>query len=116
MANDLCDAYGLHPEPLARARAAMPDDDAVQRLADIFKALADPSRARILLALSLEELCVCDLAALTGLSSSAVSHQLRLLRAARLVRYRRDGKMAIYALDDEHVRHLLAEGLSHARE
>lgn len=116
MPHDLCEIDGLHPEALDRVRAKMPDADTFTRLADIFKALADPTRAKILHALTLEELCVCDLAALTGMSSSAISHQLRLLRANRLVKYRRDGKMAYYSLDDEHVRHLLNEGLCHARE
>jgi ArsR family transcriptional regulator len=116
MAHDECEVLGLHPEAVERVGSKMPDDETIGRLADIFKALADPTRARILYALSLEELCVCDLAALTGMSSSAVSHQLRLLRAGRLVRYRREGKMALYCLDDEHVRHLLQEGLCHACE
>ncbi|BBD08978.1 ArsR/SmtB family transcription factor [Desulfovibrio ferrophilus] len=116
MANDLCEVHGLHPESLGRVREKMPDDDTMLRLAEIFKALSDPTRARILYALTMEELCVCDLASLTGLSSSAISHQLRLLRANRLVRYRREGKMAFYSLDDDHVRHLLSEGLCHARE
>lgn len=116
MANDLCEVHGLHPEVLDRVRADMPDEDTMLRLAEIFKALADPTRARILYALTREELCVCDLAALTGLSSSAISHQLRLLRANRLVKFRREAKMAFYTLDDEHVRRLLDEGLSHATE
>lgn len=116
MASDVCDSFGLHPEKVDRVRDKMPEDETISRLADIFKALADPTRARILYALTLEELCVCDLATLTGMTSSAVSHQLRLLRASRLVRFRRVGKMALYSLDDDHVRHLLAEGLCHARE
>lgn len=116
MAHDVCEVCGLHPEKLERVRGKMPGEETFGRLADIFKALADPTRARILYALSIDELCVCDLAELTCMSSSAISHQLRLLRASKLVRYRREGKMAIYALDDDHVRHLMAEGLCHARE
>lgn len=116
MAHDLCEVEGLHPEKLRRVEGVMPDDGTVARLVDIFKALADPTRARILFALDREELCVCDLAALTGMSSSAISHQLRLLRAHRLVKYRRQGKMAFYSLDDDHVRGLIAQGLSHAKE
>ena len=116
MMSDLCEVHGLHPEKLERVRGKMPGEDIFAKLADIFKALGDPTRARILYALTVEELCVCDLASLTGMSSSAISHQLRLLRASRLVRYRRDGKMAFYSLDDDHVRHLLAEGLCHACE
>ncbi|MBU1003647.1 MAG: metalloregulator ArsR/SmtB family transcription factor [Proteobacteria bacterium] len=116
MAHDLCEVHGLHPEALERVQGEMPDGQTMLRLCDIFKALADPTRARILFALSREELCVCDLASLTGLSSSAISHQLRLLRANRLVRFRREAKMAFYSLDDEHVRLLLDQGLCHARE
>ncbi|WP_461208931.1 ArsR/SmtB family transcription factor [Desulfocurvus sp. DL9XJH121] len=116
MADDTCEIHGLHPEALERVNAQMPGEEAIIRLAEIFKALADPTRARILYALGLEELCVCDLASVTGMSSSAVSHQLRLLRASRLVRYRRQGKMAFYTLDDDHVRSLLAQGLEHALE
>ncbi len=116
MAHDLCEIEGLHPELLERVQAVMPDEQTIARLVEIFKALADPTRARILMALAREELCVCDLAALTGMTSSAISHQLRLLRAHRLVKYRRAGKMAFYSLDDDHVRGLLAEGLSHATE
>jgi len=98
MMSDLCEVHGLHPEKLERVRGKMPGEDIFAKLADIFKALGDPTRS------------------LTGMSSSAISHQLRLLRASRLVRYRRDGKMAFYSLDDDHVRHLLAEGLCHACE
>lgn len=116
MANDVCEVHGLHPEKLEHVRGKMPNNETISHLTDIFKALADPTRARILYALTLEELCVCDLAALTGMSASAISHQLRLLRASRLVKYRREGKMAFYSLDDSHVRHLLAEGLCHAQE
>lgn len=116
MAHDLCEIDGLHPDAIEHVQGKMPDDETIERLADIFKALADPTRARILYALTLEELCVCDLAAITCMSSSAISHQLRLLRAGRLVKYRRQGKMALYSLDDDHVRHLLHEGLQHARE
>jgi len=116
MAHDLCEIEGLHPEVLDRLQSTMPDAETFARLADFFKALADTTRARILYGLSREELCVCDLAALTGLSSSAISHQLRLLRAHRLVKYRRQGKMAFYSLDDEHVRSLLTQSLAHATE
>ncbi len=116
MPNDICDAKCQHTETVKRVRSQMPEDETFHRLAEIFKALADPTRARILFALSKEELCVCDLASLTCMSSSAVSHQLRLLRTGRLVKYRREGKNAFYTLDDDHVRHLLAEGMSHAME
>jgi ArsR family transcriptional regulator, lead/cadmium/zinc/bismuth-responsive transcriptional repressor len=83
------------------------------RLAQTFKAMADPTRVRILHALSLAELCVCDLAELVGISESAVSHQLGLLRALRIVRHRKAGRHVYYALEDGHIRSLIEQGLAH---
>ncbi|HXW07980.1 MAG TPA: metalloregulator ArsR/SmtB family transcription factor [Vicinamibacterales bacterium] len=89
---------------------------AVQALAETFRVLGDPSRVRILDALSGGELCVCDIAALAGISESAVSHQLRLLRGMRLVRSRRAGRLVFYALDDQHIIELLRQALTHVEE
>jgi ArsR family transcriptional regulator len=86
------------------------------RLAETFRALGDPTRVRILDALSHDELCVCDVATLIGMSESAVSHQLRLLRNLRLVRARREGRMVFYALDDQHIVTLFQQGLRHVTE
>jgi len=85
-------------------------------LAELFKVLGDPTRVRILDVLARTECCVCDLAELLGMSQSAVSHQLRLLRNTHLVRYRRDGKMVYYTLDDEHVTQLYRQGIEHVAE
>lgn len=101
---------------VAGLRRALIGADAVAGLAEIFKALGDPTRVRMLDALSHGELCVCDLAQLIGLSQSATSHQLRLLRALRLVRSRRAGRMVFYALDDDHIVTLVRHGLSHVEE
>jgi len=101
---------------VARVSKKLGDEGDLDRLAELYNALADPTRVRILRALSIEELCVCDIAAVVGMSQSAVSHQLRYLRYTRLVKFRREGKMAFYSLDDDHVRHLIEEGLQHARE
>lgn len=90
--------------------------ESVASLAETFKVLGDPTRLRILSALAQEELCVCDLATLLGVSQSVVSHSLRALRQMRLVRYRREGKIAYYALDDAHIESLLAEGFRHTEE
>jgi ArsR family transcriptional regulator, lead/cadmium/zinc/bismuth-responsive transcriptional repressor len=90
--------------------------DTVSALADIFKVLGDPTRVRILDVLSRGELCVCDLAGLLGLTESAVSHQLRLLRNTRIVRSRRDGRLIYYSLDDKHVLTLFRQGLRHVEE
>ena len=107
----------VHPDKVAAVRAEMADPSAIEVAAAFFAVLADPTRARILIALSLvERLCVCDVAASLGLSESAVSHQLRLLRINGLVRRVRDGRMAYYSLADGHVRHVLGDALQHATE
>jgi DNA-binding transcriptional ArsR family regulator len=85
-------------------------------LADTFRALGDATRVRILDALSRDELCVCNLAGRVGMSESAVSHQLRVLRTLRLVRPRREGRQVFYALDDHHIVGLFAQGLAHVQE
>ncbi len=105
-----------HPAKIARIRRRLLDQDAGAALADTFKVLGDLTRVRILDALAQSELCVCDLADLVGLSESAVSHQLRLLRSMRVVRARRAGRMVFYALDDEHVIALFDQGLRHIEE
>ena len=89
---------------------------AADALAETFKALGDATRVRILDAISRAELCVCDLAGIVGISESAVSHQLRLLRSSRLVRTRRDGRQIFYALDDGHIVGLFKQGLEHVEE
>jgi DNA-binding transcriptional ArsR family regulator len=99
-----------------KIREALVAPDAVQGLADTFSALGDPTRVRILDALSHGELCVCDLAAVLKLSQSAVSHQLRLLRGMRLVRPRRDGRIVFYSLDDQHIMAIFKQTLQHVEE
>lgn len=116
MKPDSCDVPCLHPETVRAARATLLPHGEAQGLADIFSVLADPSRVRLLGALSERELCVCDLANVLGLRQSTVSHQLRLLRALRIVRFRKEGRVAYYALDDGHVAGLLAQALEHVRE
>ena len=95
------------------ARTAMPSDRMVRALAETFSALSDPTRVRIISALGEQELCVFDLARLLGLTGSAISHQLRLLRGQRLVKYRKEGKIAYYSLDDDHISNLLEECIKH---
>ncbi len=108
-----CDVEAIDPERVALVMASMIDEATTLGLAEIFRVLGDPTRVRILHALAASELCVCDLAAILGMSQSAVSHQLRLLRSLRLVRHRREGRMVYYALDDDHIEKLLAQGLDH---
>ncbi len=114
--DDVCDLVHIDPARVAGLRAALVNSDDVEGLADTFRALGDPTRVRILDALSHGELCVCDLAAVLGVSQSAVSHQLRLLRGLRLVRSRRDGRMIFYALDDRHIIALFRQTLRHVQE
>ena len=111
-----CDVIQIDLNRVKRLRAAAVDPETVGALSEIFRALGDPTRVRILDVLSHGELCVCDLAAVLSLSQSAVSHQLRLLRGLRLVRARREGRMVFYALDDRHVTDILGEGLKHVGE
>jgi ArsR family transcriptional regulator len=113
---DRCDVAHLHPARVAELRAALIREDEVTGLAETFRTLGDPTRVRILDALSHGELCVCDLAALVRMSESAVSHQLRLLRNLRLVKPRREGRMVFYALDDRHIISLFRQGLRHVQE
>ncbi|MGE5618351.1 MAG: ArsR/SmtB family transcription factor [Sphingomonadaceae bacterium] len=115
-AADTCDLFCIDAEEVARARSAMVSDDAAVRLAETFSVLGDPTRVKMISALRNVELCVCDLAALLNLSQSAVSHQLRLLRAMRLVKYRREGRVVYYSLDDEHIGNLFLQGLQHVAE
>ncbi|HBT20806.1 MAG TPA: transcriptional regulator [Peptococcaceae bacterium] len=88
-------------------------DKDVEKLSSLFKALAEPTRIKIMYALSIKELCVCDLQAVLNISQSAVSHQLRLLKNLRLIKYRREGKRVYYSLDDDHIEKLFREGLEH---
>lgn len=111
-----CEVTPLHLQSVAAARAGLPDPDCVERATALLKAVADPTRFRLLSALQGRELCVCDLAAVLGLSESATSHQLRVLREHRLVAVRREGRVAHYRLLDGHVTQLLDNALEHARE
>ncbi len=103
------------PDRAAQAAAALVSQDTATLLANLFKALADPTRVRLISALAHTELCVSDLTQVLGMEQSAVSHQLRALREWRLVRRQRRGRLIYYSLDDEHVRDLLARGLEHVQ-
>ncbi len=111
-----CDCDVIHEEAVARARSAQVSEEEIERLAALLKLFGDRTRLRLLQALRPGELCVCDLAALLVLSKSAVSHQLKLLRMADLVRYRREGQVLWYSLADEHVSALLDLGFEHINE
>ncbi|MGI6611520.1 MAG: ArsR/SmtB family transcription factor [Limnochordia bacterium] len=112
-APDVCEEFLIDGTRVGQLRA---DLERVGGVSEIFKVLGDETRTRIVWALSCCELCVCDIAALLGVSSSSVSHHLRLLRSLRLVKYRREGKMAYYSLDDDHIVQLIRAALDHYEE
>jgi ArsR family transcriptional regulator len=114
--DDVCDLVQIDLARVRKLRTELVAPEAVEGLAETFSALGDPTRVRILDALSHGELCVCDLAAVLGLSQSAVSHQLRLLRSIRLVRPRRDGRIVFYSLDDQHIMAIFKQTLQHVAE
>ena len=109
--NDICELFCYNKAKVNALKKSLPAADKLTKLAEIFKVLGDTTRAKILLSLSKGELCVCDIAHVLNLSISAVSHQLRLLRNLRLVKYRDEGKMAFYALDNGHIIKLINEGI-----
>jgi ArsR family transcriptional regulator, lead/cadmium/zinc/bismuth-responsive transcriptional repressor len=111
-----CGAEHLDPRGTVLRRQQLMPDTAVRAIAETFRILGDPTRVRILDALAGGELCVCDIAGLVGLSESAVSHQLRLLRNVRLVRSRRSGRLVFYAVDDAHILELLRQAQTHVEE
>lgn len=116
MESPVCEVECIHPELISRFQTEIIDSFQANDLATLFKTLGDPTRIRIMSALAKSEFCVCDLAELLGLSQSATSHQLRVLRTSKLVKYRREGKMVYYSLDDDHVLGLYSQGLEHISE
>ena len=112
----ICTEQKIHPCEIERAGQHMPAEEDLFSLAELFKVFGDSTRVRILSLLCNTELCVCDIAACLGMNLSAISHQLRVLKQAKLVRFRKEGKTVYYSLADEHVEHILAQGLDHVRE
>ena len=112
----LCDLHLVHEDAVHEALKGRGNDEEITFLADLFQILASPTRLRMVEALARGELCVCDLAAIVSVSESAVSHHLRQLRQMRIVAYRKEGRMAYYRLDDEHIERLFRTGLEHVRE
>ncbi len=105
-----------HEDLVAKVKEDLPEDEVLYDLAELFKIFGDSTRVKLLYILSLSEMCVFDLAQLLGVTQSAVSHQLRALKASKLVRYRREGKTVFYSLSDGHVRTILDQGLEHVEE
>lgn len=113
---DICAEDCVHSDAVNAVRKKLAPTNQLFDLADLFKALGDSTRIRLLNALIHSELCVCDLVDLVGMSQSAVSHQLRVLRSAKIVKHRKEGKNVYYSLDDNHIRQLLSDGLDHVNE
>ncbi|SMF06931.1 ArsR/SmtB family transcription factor [Desulfovibrio gilichinskyi] len=110
---DSCSGHSPHPEDIAAVKSTMCSKRTMEEIAETFKILGEPVRITILHALSIRELCVCDLAEILDMSHSAVSHQLRILRAARMVRFEKQGRKALYRLDDSHVETIIQTALAH---
>ena len=113
---DCCQETQTHPSRIETVKKLLPADEVLYDLAELFKIFGDSTRIKLLYALYESELCVCDLADVLGLTQSAVSHQLRLLKSSKLVKFRREGKTVYYSLSDDHVIHILAQGMEHVLE
>ena len=111
-----CDYLHVHADTVTAVQTTIPSQDELYALSELYKVFGDPTRIRILYALFASELCVCDIAQLLEMSLSAISHQLKVLKQAKLVRFRRDGKTVFYALADAHVRTIIAQGMEHITE
>ena len=113
---DKCDCTVIHEDIVEKVSKNMPDEEVLYDLAELFKVFGDSTRVRILWALDEAEMCVCDIASVLNMTQSAISHQLRVLKQARLVKNRREGKVVYYSLDDEHVKGIFDLGLMHIKE
>ena len=111
-----CDFIHVHDEIIEKVNESMPDEEVLYDLAELFKIFGDSTRIKILYVLFESEMCVCDIAQLLGMSMSAISHQLRVLKQSHLVRFRKEGKTVFYSLADDHVRLILGQGLDHVCE
>jgi ArsR family transcriptional regulator len=113
---DCCENTEIHADRLKLVHEQMPEEDLLYDLAELFKVFGDSTRIRILFVLFESEVCVCDLAEVLGMTQSAISHQLRILKQNKLVKSRRDGKSIFYSLADEHVKAIIAQGMEHVEE
>ncbi len=113
---EICNCTIIHEDVINKVREHIPQEEMLYDLADLFKIFGDTTRIKILCALFQAEMCVCDIAALLGMTQSSISHQLRVLKQARLVKYRKEGKVVYYSLEDEHVKSIFDQGLIHIHE
>lgn len=114
--HDVCECTIIHSEVIEKVRNQMLDEQKLKDTALLFKVLGDPTRVKIMHALFLSEMCVCDIAALLGMTQSSISHQLRVLKQARLVKYHKEGKVVYYSLDDDHIQSIFDQALLHIEE
>ncbi|MDT8716191.1 helix-turn-helix transcriptional regulator [Clostridium sp. 19966] len=113
---EFCNCSIIHEDVVQEVKKKLPEEDLLFDLAELFKVFGDSSRIKIICTLFEAEMCVCDISALLQMSQSAVSHQLRVLKQAKLVKYRKEGKVVYYSLDDEHVKKIFDLGLTHLKE
>lgn len=113
---EFCNCLTIHEDVVEKVRKLIPPAETLYDLAELFKVFGDSTRIKILCVLFETEMCVCDIAALLNMTQSAISHQLRVLKNARLVKYRREGKVVYYSLDDQHVKQIFDQGLIHIKE
>jgi len=113
---ELCECSVIHEDVVQRVREQMPAEEPVYEVSELFKVFGDSTRARIICALTIEEMCVCDLSALLNMTQSAISHQLRLLKVSRIVKSRKQGRIVYYSLDDSHIAQIFAMGFDHVME
>lgn len=113
---DICNCSIIHENIVNKVKESMPADETLYDLAELFKVFGDTTRIKIICALFQSEMCVCDLATLLGMSQSAVSHQLKVLKHTRLVKFRREGKVVYYSLDDDHIKKIFDYGFAHVNE
>ncbi|MGN0557216.1 MAG: ArsR/SmtB family transcription factor [Acutalibacteraceae bacterium] len=111
-----CECTVIHHDAVREVEENLPDEDALYDLAELFKVFGDSTRIRILSALLIREMCVCDIASLLNMTKSSISHQLRILKTAKLVRFRKSGKSVFYSLADSHVAKIMSQGLEHINE
>lgn len=111
-----CNVNIIHEDIVVRVKDKLPAEETLYDLAELFKVFGDTTRIKIICALFESEMCVCDLSCLLNMTQSAISHQLRVLKSARLVKFRREGKVVYYSLDDEHIKHIYDAGLNHLSE
>lgn len=116
MTVEVCECNAIHQDAVNHVKSLMPPEETLYDLAELFKVFGDTTRVRILCALFESELCVCDIAILLGMSQSSISHQLRVLKSAKLVKNRKDGKVVYYSLNDDHIKHIFEQGLEHISE